>query len=581
MNSRVNVPATVAISMERSYNPLTREFHADLEFTALQNLTGQFKYNIELLEDGIVWPQNGTLGGPNYVHDWTVRTIMNGALGTEIVNGTWNQNQVLNESFDYTVPVPGGGVPDIIPDSCRVVVFVYKVGSPLNSNGEIQQAEQWTLTTPDFVATIAPQSPDVIASSSTPAQYEAVIHNVGLMNDTYGINLSFTGPAGWTQEYTTDNGTFAAGQTDSLTVASGDSTVIHVTINANSIDGFGDAVLNFQSGNNLGMSGSSSFKFVTETGNDILVLDAEDDDYQAIVTACLDAVFAGTYGVVSRTALHPAGVNLANFKAIFWSAGTTFPAFYPEEVTALQTYLDNGGRLFISGQDIGSDIFETSGMSQFAQGFYHDYLHAEYVRDASNWFLINGYSGDPITNGISFVAGAIYDRSLDVISPYDADATAILKYMNGPDVGALRAETADYKVVYLGLGLEQIDQAAIKDTLVARTIRWFYEGMVGILDHNPTVQTFSLAQNYPNPFNPETVINYSLKNPTPTQTQLVIFNSLGQKIRTLVNGKKSAGRYQAVWNGTDDAGRSVSSGIYFYKLTSGSNQSVQKMILMR
>ncbi|MEJ2536408.1 MAG: Omp28-related outer membrane protein, partial [Calditrichia bacterium] len=81
MQSRNSIPATVAIDLNRSYNAGTREFNSTVNITALQNLTGEFKYNIMLLEDGIVWTQNGSLGGPNYVHDWTVRAMMNGALG--------------------------------------------------------------------------------------------------------------------------------------------------------------------------------------------------------------------------------------------------------------------------------------------------------------------------------------------------------------------------------------------------------------------------------------------------------------------------------------------------------------------
>ena len=58
------------------------------------------------------------------------------------------------------------------------------------------------------------------------------------MADTYGINFNFTGPAGWSQEYTTVNGTFPAGHVDSVQVNSGDTTTISVSINPNGIDGF-------------------------------------------------------------------------------------------------------------------------------------------------------------------------------------------------------------------------------------------------------------------------------------------------------------------------------------------------------
>jgi hypothetical protein len=99
-------------------------------------------------------------------------------------------------------------------------------------------------------------------------------------------------------------------------------------------------------------------------------------------------------------------------------------------------------------------------------------LHANYVANAATFFLINGIDGDPITDGISFVVGFIYDRSLDKIEPFDADATSILNYFTGPDVAAIRASTGTYNVVYFGIGLEQINEQEIRDTLMQRIINF-------------------------------------------------------------------------------------------------------------
>ena len=90
---------------------------------------------------------------------------------------------------------------------------------------------------------------------------------------------------------------------------------------------------------------------------------------------------------------------------------------------------------------------------------------------------------------------------------------------------------------------------------------------------------FSLSQNAPNPFNPETIISYSL--PQSEQVKLVIYNVLGQEIRTLVNAFKPAGRYRVVWNSKDDFGRSVSSGIYFYQITAGEFLDTRKMLILK
>ncbi len=89
----------------------------------------------------------------------------------------------------------------------------------------------------------------------------------------------------------------------------------------------------------------------------------------------------------------------------------------------------------------------------------------------------------------------------------------------------------------------------------------------------------TLEQNYPNPFNPETSIAYSLK--TSGLVSLDIYNVKGQKVKTLINDNQEAGSHTAVWNGRDDKGNNVSSGVYFYKLKSGNYTSTRKMILLK
>ena len=88
-----------------------------------------------------------------------------------------------------------------------------------------------------------------------------------------------------------------------------------------------------------------------------------------------------------------------------------------------------------------------------------------------------------------------------------------------------------------------------------------------------------LAGNYPNPFNPETTISFSIKSPA--QVNLDIYNLKGQKVRTLVSEKKTAGTHTTVWNGTDDNDKPVSSGVYLYRMQAGEYRSTRKMMLMK
>ncbi len=96
---------------------------------------------------------------------------------------------------------------------------------------------------------------------------------------------------------------------------------------------------------------------------------------------------------------------------------------------------------------------------------------------------------------------------------------------------------------------------------------------------NIVPSVFALKQNYPNPFNPTTTISYDL--PEDTKLTLTIYNLLGQKVKTLYAGNQLAGTYQAVWNGTNDRGLTVASGIYFYRLETKSFVRTQKMLFIK
>jgi hypothetical protein len=94
----------------------------------------------------------------------------------------------------------------------------------------------------------------------------------------------------------------------------------------------------------------------------------------------------------------------------------------------------------------------------------------------------------------------------------------------------------------------------------------------------PEIIEFS-ASNYPNPFNPTTTIAYSL--PNDGMIELTVFNIKGQLVKTLVKGEQLAGSYETVWNGKDNNGKNVSSGIYFYKLSTEDDTIMKKMLMLK
>ena len=93
--------------------------------------------------------------------------------------------------------------------------------------------------------------------------------------------------------------------------------------------------------------------------------------------------------------------------------------------------------------------------------------------------------------------------------------------------------------------------------------------------------TFELAPSYPNPFRQQTTIRFTLGGTTPQPVTLEVYNVLGQRVRTLVQGMLSPGQHEVIWDATDEAGRPAASGLYLYRLRVGNQVQTRSMVLMR
>jgi hypothetical protein len=102
-------------------------------------------------------------------------------------------------------------------------------------------------------------------------------------------------------------------------------------------------------------------------------------------------------------------------------------------------------------------------------------------------------------------------------------------------------------------------------------------------NQNTLRNNFTLSKNYPNPFNPSTTIRYQL--PVNAKVSLKIYNTLGQEVAMLINRRETAGQHQVLWNGKDNRGNSVSSGLYLYRMEvvsdKGRFSDVKKMVYLK
>ena len=169
------------------------------------------------------------------------------------------------------------------------------------------------------------------------------------------------------------------------------------------------------------------------------------------------------------------------------------------------------------------------------------------------------------SSGVAIYGDTVTVGNLNDTTPYEVsfDSWAV-----GQDTGVVYTITV---IALLGG-----DENAFNDTLVAQARSVGDTTTGGGTRGTPS---FSLGQCYPNPFNPATTIRFTLGEAV--RVRLRIYDVSGRFVRELADGRRGAGQHSETWDGTDQAGRGVSSGVYFYRLEAGSFIETKKMVLAR
>ncbi len=254
--------------------------------------------------------------------------------------------------------------------------------------------------------------------------------------------------------------------------------------------------------------------------------------------------------------------------------------------------LPNQGGVYLSGDDVGQVLNAYSSAS--AVTFRTNYL--TYNLTTGNHRTLFGISpagvhrnGGCYSDDFIIYGGCPLLNDFDVMEPigsatievgYGAPATT-----NGAVIGqsGTNGNNASINVLLSGFSFiyihdDEADGVSDRAKFLYDTIVW-----MGDLPNSPTgagpLAINRLSQNYPNPFNPQTTIAFSLR--ARGSVTLTVYNVAGQRVRTLSNESLAAGAHTRVWDGLNDAGQPVSSGVYFYKLVAKDFTQTRKMVLLK
>lgn len=325
------------------------------------------------------------------------------------------------------------------------------------------------------------------------------------------ITLEADQPADWDAGFSIQGGSYDASA--SVTVPAGAAEDLQLTVTPGASPGLGEYALVI-TGSDPAFAPQRLRYFVIRDVTDLVVTNyegfgdgssPETFDWAPIYEGGLaDAGRATRAATTHLTWLRGVDAGaLSGVRNLYYNVGWTFPSATDDKVLALMDFMDGGGNLFISGQDIGWEINEGNPTSLNTM-FYEDYLKADYVSDgspSSNRFAFTDtdpWFGTAAGADIEAVYGAsyVYPERFD---PIDATASPLLYYNDNPaNNGGLRVETPAYKAVYLGIGVEMIDDPALRELAVKLAHDYFWDGLSGEAFED-ALQAALLGHARPNP----------------------------------------------------------------------------------
>ncbi len=264
-------------------------------------------------------------------------------------------------------------------------------------------------------------------------------------------------------------------------------------------------------------------------------------------------------------------------KILWYTGDSDGNSLSSDEAAELVALLNNGGRLLLTGQDIVEENSGSTLMNQLGLSYVNNFLPA----------LVTGTPGGLADGFVLITSGGAANNqtSKDVLSISDTLTTkAFLNYGgSSTNIAGAAYSNGASKALVMGFGWEGINNEEDRTELLGKMVAYLDSVSVGIDDLlYPATQPkdFTLAQNFPNPFNPATSIVFQL--PQQAEVSLVIYNTLGERVRTLTSQSYAAGTHQLTWDGKNNNGSEVSSGIYFYRLHANKQfVDMKKMVLLK
>lgn len=273
--------------------------------------------------------------------------------------------------------------------------------------------------------------------------------------------------------------------------------------------------------------------------------------------------------------------ELTGVPVVLWMTGDdSISTLTPEDQTAIEDYLSDGGSLLLTGQDITEDL-------QAGSAFLRDVLHCDVQQHSTTMRHLFGTAGDPVSEGLEVFLigsqGASNQRSPSTLTILPSGSECFFYAVTDSQAGGVRGSYGAGKYIFLAFGLEAVSGTLGSNTrtdVLQRAFDWF-----GTLEAQPSADlliptTPQLLPNWPNPFNSSTTIALYAP-PGHGPVSLVLYNLLGQQVSSLLSLPTGTGYQTLHWNGTDGQGRLLPTGTYLCRLTTPNATQVKRLCIIR
>jgi len=412
------------------------------------------------------------------------------------------------------------------------------------------------------------------------AEFKTLITNTG-DGDSIRFNLTMDNP-GWFAQLCIGPKCYFPPVTVYFNAGQSDTAFIEVYVD--DVSGMGIATLTGTMKSAPAETHSETYGTWNQLPSILIVDDDGGQSYQTYLAAALSN--AGYPGRLydTNTLGRPSQVMLDSHWMVFWTtAGGSCSYFTAADESHLAGFLDGGGNLFLASSQFLSS-------RSVASSFVTDYLHISSWTSDTGGSPVTGVVGDPITAGMSLdlsggpVSYSVSDAFVDV-SP----AGAI--FYRGSEIKGLKVEEGNHKAVFLAFPFEDVSTAAPdpnnQDQLIANVMEWFeppVAGVPAVVDRGGSggsgagIVAFSVVS--ANPFKGDVTLALGLSGGAKFG-EVAVYDIQGRVVRTLLRGALASGDTRLTWDGTDDLGASVASGIYYVRAQAGRSLKTCKLICMR